>query len=128
MTEQMTEQMIGTMQQLLQAKSADGGHQVQKSGGSGRGETAAAPKGHRAKKGLLAQGLLLQQLLLQGKEYPTTAAERRMDQDLPTTLAGNQSFLAGVGPMINIQRGETRNLFLVGMAAHDGDCVLSSVF
>ena len=30
--------MIGTMQQLLQAKSADGGQEEEKSGGSGRGD------------------------------------------------------------------------------------------
>ena len=54
--------------------------------------TAAAPEGHGARKGLLAQGLVPQQLLLQGKECPTTEAERRMDQDLPTTRAGDQRF------------------------------------
>ena len=32
------EQMIGMMQQLLQIKSADGGRQEEKSGGSGRGD------------------------------------------------------------------------------------------
>ena len=32
------EQIMGLMQQLLQAKSADGGHQEDKSGGSGRGD------------------------------------------------------------------------------------------
>ncbi|CAN0363234.1 unnamed protein product [Ascophyllum nodosum] len=31
-----TEQMVGMMQQLLQAKSADGGQQEEKSGGTGR--------------------------------------------------------------------------------------------
>ena len=52
--------------------------------------TAVAPEGHRAKKGLLTQGLVPQQLLLQGKECPITAAERGMDQDLLTTRAGDQ--------------------------------------
>ena len=54
--------------------------------------TATVLEGHRAKKGLLAQGLVRQQQLLQGKECPTTAEERRMDQDLPTTRAGDQRF------------------------------------
>ena len=33
-----TEQMIGVMQQMLQVKSADGGQQEKKPGGSGRGD------------------------------------------------------------------------------------------
>ena len=53
---------------------------------------AAAPEGHRAKKGPLVQELVPQQKPLQGKKCPTTAAERRMDQDLPTTRAGDQRF------------------------------------
>ena len=35
---------------------------------------------------------------------------------------------AGVGPSINMQRGETGDSFLAGIAAHDGDGVLSSGF
>ena len=35
---------------------------------------------------------------------------------------------AGVGPMIDMQRGETRCSFLAGIAAHDGDGVLSFGF
>ena len=54
--------------------------------------TAAAPEGHPAEKGLLAQELVPQQLLLQGKECPTTAPERRMDQDLPKARSGDQGF------------------------------------
>ena len=54
--------------------------------------TATAPEGHRAKKGLLAQGLAPQQQLLQGEECPTTAAERRLDQDLLMKRAGDQRF------------------------------------
>ena len=38
-TRAQTEQMMGAMQQLLQAKSADEGQQEDKSGGSGRGDT-----------------------------------------------------------------------------------------
>ena len=54
--------------------------------------TAAVPEGHRATKGLLAQKLESQQKLLKGEKYPTTAAERRMDQNLPTTRTGDQRF------------------------------------
>ena len=53
---------------------------------------AAKPEGHRAKKGLLAQGLTPQQQLLQGEGCPTTTAERRIGQDLPTKRAGDQRF------------------------------------
>ena len=35
---------------------------------------------------------------------------------------------ADVGPMINMQRGEARYSFLAGIAAHEGDDVLSSGF
>ena len=54
--------------------------------------TAAAREGYHAKKQLLAQGLVLQQQLLQGEECPTTAAEHRNDQDRLTTRAGGQTF------------------------------------
>ena len=54
--------------------------------------TAVAREGYHAKKELLAQGLALQQQLLQGEEYPTTAAERRMHQDRLMTRAGGQRF------------------------------------
>ena len=37
-TRPQTEQMMGMMQKLLRAKSADGGQQEEKSGGSGRGD------------------------------------------------------------------------------------------
>ena len=37
-TRAQIEQMMGIMQQLLQAKSADGGQQEEKAGGSGRGD------------------------------------------------------------------------------------------
>ena len=63
------EQIMGMRQQLLQAKSADGGQQKTSQvaqAGETRTMTAAAPEGHRAKKGLLAQVLSPQQQLLQG--------------------------------------------------------------
>ena len=54
--------------------------------------TAAAPEGHRANEGLLAQELVPQQQRLQREECPATAAGRRVDQDLLTTRAGDQKF------------------------------------
>ena len=53
---------------------------------------AAVPEGHYAKEGRLPQELVPQEKLLQGRKYPATAAERRMDQDLPTTWAEDQRF------------------------------------
>ena len=89
------EQMMGMMQQLLQAKSADGGQQKEKSGGSGRGDvnddrdgTGRAPREER----VLVQELVPQQQLLPGEVCLATAAERQMGQDLPTTQAGDQRF------------------------------------
>ena len=52
--------------------------------------TVTAPEEHRAKKGLLAQGLAPQHQLLHGGERPTAAAESRIDHDLLTTRAGHQ--------------------------------------
>ena len=89
------EQMLGMMQQLLQAKSADGGQQkIGHAAPAGETQTmaAAAPEGQRAKKGPLAQELVPQQKLLQGEKCLATAAERRMDQDLPTIRIGDQKF------------------------------------
>ena len=62
-TRAQIEHMVDMLQQLLQAKLADEGQQEEKSGGSGRETqtmTAAAPEGHRAKKGLMAQELVPQ--------------------------------------------------------------------
>ena len=85
------EQIMGMIQQLLQTKSADGGQQEGKSGNSANDESGA-PEGHRPKKGSLPQELVPQQKLLQGENCPATAAERQMDQDLPTTRTGDQRF------------------------------------
>ena len=86
---------MGMIQQLFQAKSAGGGQQEEESRDSGR-ETqtmiAAAQEGHRAKKGLVAQELEPQQKLLKEGKCLATAAERQMDQDLPTTRARDQRF------------------------------------
>ena len=84
---------MGMMQQLFQAKSAYGDQQEEKSAaGDTQTMTAAAPEGHRAKKGMLTQELEPQQKLLKGGKCPATAAERRVDQDLPMTRAGDKRF------------------------------------
>ena len=63
-TRAQTEQLMGMMQQLLQSKSVDGGQQEESQAtpaGETQTTTAAAPEGHRAKKGLLAQDLVPRQ-------------------------------------------------------------------
>ena len=63
-TSAQIEQLMGMMQQLLQGKSVYRSQYEEKSGGTGRGThtmRTAAPEGHRAKKGLLAQGMAPQQ-------------------------------------------------------------------
>ena len=84
------------MQQLLQAKSADGSQQQDKSGGSSRGDVNGDNRGAgRAPRDERVVGTIVepQQKLLKGENCPATAAaERRMDQDLPTTRVGNQRF------------------------------------
>ena len=83
------------MQQLPQAKSADGGQQKEESGGTGRedanDDSDGAGRAPR-EEGAAAQGLAPQQQLLQGEECPTTAQNRRMDQDLLTTRAEDPRF------------------------------------
>ena len=90
------EQMMGIMQQLLHAKLADGGQQDKKSGDTCRGDANNDSGGAgRESREEAAAGVRV------GTTTPTAAggrvsshssAERRMDQDLPTTRAGDQRF------------------------------------
>ena len=82
-TRAQIEQMMGMIQQLLQAKSAGGGQQEEKSGGSGRGDATDDSGG--AGREPCEEGDV-------GTRVGATAAEHRMDQDLPTTRAGDQRF------------------------------------
>ena len=66
--------------------------------------TAAAPEGHRAKEGLLAQELVPQQQRLQREECTATAAGHRVSSggSRPADDTGRRPKVpAGVGPMIN---------------------------
>ena len=54
---------------------------------------------------------------------------RASDGSRPTDDTGRRPEApGGVGLMINVQRGEARDSFLAGIAAHDGNGVLSSGF
>ena len=88
--------------------------------------TAAAPKGNRAKKGLMAQELEPQKTAAGGKM--SSHGGRASDGSRPADDTGRRpEVLAGVDAMINMQRGEIRDPFLAGVA-HDGDGVSSICF
>ena len=93
-TRAQIEQMMGMIQQLLQDQQTEANRKISKvaPGAETQTMTAATPEGHRAKKGVLAQAMAPQQQLLQGGKCLTTAAERRMNQDLLTTPTGDQRF------------------------------------
>ena len=56
-------------------------------------------------------------------------SSRASDGSRPVDDTGQKPEVpAGVGPMINMQRGEARDSFLAGIVAHDGDGDLSSGF
>ena len=92
-TSAQIEQMMGMMQQLLQAKLADGGQQEEKSGGSSRGdandESGGAKRAPR-EEGAAGTRVGATTETAAGGKCPATAAERWMDQDLPPTRAGDQ--------------------------------------
>ena len=123
------EQMMGMMQKLLQAKSGDGGQHEEKPGSIGRGGANDDSGGiGRAshETGLLVQGLALRQQLLQGEyNHNSRASEGSRPVDGTSQIL---EVLVGVGPMINVRRGETRDSFLAGIVAHDGCGVSSSGF
>ena len=130
-TRAQTEQMMGMMQQLLQAKSADGGHLKQKSGGTGRGDANDDSGGAgRAPRKKGAAGAKV------GATTATAAAgrvsnhrSRALDGSRPADDTGRRPEVpADVSPMINMQRGETRDSFITGISAHDDGGVLSSGF
>ena len=87
-TRAQIEQMMGMMQQLHQAKSKDGGQQEEKSGGSGKGDakddSGGAGRAPWEERAACARVPATTETTAGGK-CPATAAERRMDQDLPTT-------------------------------------------
>ena len=130
-TRAQTEQIMDMMQELLQAKSADGGQQEEKSGGSGRGnENEDSDGAGRAPCEEGATGARV------GATTGTAAggrvsnhSSRASGGSRPADDTGRRREVpAGVGPMINMQRSEARNSSIAGIAAHDGDGALISGF
>ena len=106
-----TEHMMGMMQQLFQAKSADGGQQEEKSSGFGRGNANDDSDGvGRAPHKERATGTRV------GVTTATVAGGRvsshRSRASGGSRLADNTGrkpeVPAGVGPMINMQCGKAR--------------------
>ena len=127
-TRAQTEQMMGMMQQLLQAKLADGGKQEEKSGGSGRRDTnddsGCAERALR-EGGAAGTRVGATTETPEGGEM-SSHSSRASDGSRPADDTGRrQEVPAGVGPMINMQRGKARDPFLAG-AARDGDVFLSA--
>ena len=124
-------QIIGMMQQLFQAKSADGGQQKGESGGIGRrdenGDSGGAGRAPRKEGAAGARIGALTATAAGGRV--SNHSSRASDGSRPTDDTGRRPEVpAGVGPMINIQRGETRDSFLAGKATQDGGGVLSFSF
>ena len=100
------EQIMGMMQQLLQAKSADGGQQEEKSGGTGRGD--ANDDSGNAGRAPRKEGAAGARVGTGGRG--SNHRSRALDVSSPTEDTGRRPEVpAGVGPMINMQRGEARN-------------------
>ena len=116
------------MQQLLQAKSAAGGQQENKSGGSGR-EAANDDSGGagRIPREEGAAGTRVGATKATAAGGGMSSHSRRASYgSRPADDPGwRPEVPAGVSLMINMQGGEARYLFLAG-ASHDGDGVLSS--
>ena len=122
---------MSMMQQLLQAMSADGGQQKDESGGTGRGNTNDNSGGARRapREGGAAGARIGDTITSTAGGRVSNLSSRAFDRSGPTDGTDRRPQVpAGVGPMTNIQRGETRDLFLASIAAHDGGRVLSSSF
>ena len=116
------------IQQLLQAKSADGDQQKEKSCGSGRGgandDIGGAGRAPR-EEGAAGTSVGATKKTAAGGKMPSHSS-RASDGSRPADDTGRTPEVpAGVDPMINMQRGEARELFFLG-AAHDGNGVVSS--
>ena len=129
-TREQIEQMMGGMQHLLQVKSADGGQQEEKSGGSDKGDandyscgTGKAPREEEA-----ASARVGATTAVAAGGRLSSHISKASDEPRPTDDTGHiPEVPAGMGPMINMQRGEARDEFIAGVA-HDRGGVLSSVF
>ena len=132
-TRAQIEQMMGMMQQLLQAKSADGGQQKKESGGTGKEDAnddsdgaGRAPHEEEAPD----VRVCVTTATAAGERVSNHSNRRASDGSIPADDTGRRPEVpAGVGPMIDMQRGGTRTPFRTGIATHDGGGgVLSSVF
>ena len=124
-------QMMGMMQQLLQARSADQRQHKDESGGTGRRDAHDDSGGAgRAPREEVAAGARV-------GTTTATGAEGRVSDHSSIASDGSRftddtgrrpEAPAGVGPMVNMQRGETRDPFIAGIAAYDGGGVSSCGF
>ena len=130
-TRAQIEQMMGRMQQLLQAKSADGGQQEGNSGGFGKGDASdgSGGTGRASRKEMTAGARVGATTETAAGRKMSSHSSRASDGSTPAEDTGQRPEVpAGVGPMTNMQHGEARDSFLAGTAAQDGDIVLSSDF
>ena len=122
---------MGMMQQLLQAKSADGGQQKEKSGGSGMGdandESGGAGRAPRKEGATRTRVGATTETAARGKmsNHNSRASDGSRSAD---DTGRRPKVSAGVSPMVSMQCGEARDYFLAGIAAHDGDGGLCSGF
>ena len=106
------EQMMGMIQQLLQAKSADGGQQEETSRGTGRGDvndnsggSGRAPR----EEGAVGATIGATTATAPGGRV-SNHSSRASDGSIPAGDTGRRPEApAGVGPVNNMQRGKTRD-------------------
>ena len=130
-TRAQIEQMMGMMQQLLQAKSADGDQKEEESGGTGRRDTnddsGGAGRAPREEGSAGARVSATRATATGGRV--SNRSRRAWDGSRPADHMGQRPEVpAGVGPIIDMQCGEARHSFTSGIAAYDGDDVLSPGF
>ena len=103
---------MGMMQQLLQAKSADGGQHEEKSGGSGRGD-ANDDSGDAGrvpcKKGAAGAGVDATTVTAAGGRVSNHSSRASAGSILPDDTGRRPEVPAGGGPMIIMQRGVARD-------------------
>ena len=104
-TRAQIEQMMGIMQQLLQAKSADGGQQEEKAGGSGRGDANDnSSDAGRAPREEGAAGMRVGATTESAEGGKMSShSSRTLDESRPADDTGRRPEVsASVGPIINM--------------------------
>ena len=130
-TSAQIERMMGMVQQLLQAKSVDGGQQEEGSGGSDKGDANddSGGAGRTPREEGTAGTRVGATTATAAKRRVSSHSSRASDESRPTDDTGRRPEVpVGVDPMINMQGGEARYSFLAGIAAHGSDGVLGSGF